>query len=469
MRRLYACLAVTAIACAGLVLFAQAPSPDWSSVDVETLQHFQALVRMDTSDPPGNEQPAAAYIEKVLRDAGIPVETFALEPHRPNVVARLKGSGRKRPILIMGHTDVVNVDPTKWTHPPFSAARDDGHIYGRGTLDDKDSVTAGLMTMLLLKRLNLTLDRDVIFLAEAGEEGSTRVGIQFMANQHFAAIDAEYCLAETGGVERKGGRVQYATVQTTEKVPRAIELTARGTSGHGSVPTSSNAIDQLARALTAVGAWRPPVRLNETTRMYFTRLAQMSAGVEAQRYRDVLDPKKAAGVDEYFRANDPTNAARLHATASTTMLSGGYRVNVIPGEAKATLDVRIMPDDNIDDVLGSIRKAVNHPAVSVEWAQRATRPPGSSRLDSEAFTTIEAAVTRHYQTKTLPIMSTGATDMAFLRAKGVQCYGIGPAVDVEDALKGFGSHSDQERIIERELYRFVHFTWDVVTSLAAAR
>ena len=203
--------------------------------------------------------------------------------------------------------------------------------------------------------------------------------------------------------------------------------------------------------------------------MYFTRMAQMSSGAEAQRYRDVLDPKKAASVDEYFRVNDPANAARLHATATPTMLSGGYRVNVIPGEAKATFDVRIMPDDDIDDVLGSIRKAVNNPAVSVEWAPRATRPPGASRLDSEAFTTIEAAVTRHYETKTLPVMSTGATDMAFLRAKGVQCYGIGPAVDVEDALKGFGSHSDQERIIERELYRFVRFTWDVVTSLASAR
>ena len=151
------------------------------------------------------------------------------------------------------------------------------------------------------------------------------------------------------------------------------------------------------------------------------------------------------------------------------MLSGGYRVNVIPGEAKATIDVRIMPDDDVDDVLGSIRKAVNNPAISVEWAPRATRPPGSSRLDTEAFTAIDAAVTRSYATRTLPVMSTGATDMAFLRAKGVQCYGIGPAIDVEDALKGFGSHSDQERILERELYRFVHFTWDIVTTLAASK
>jgi acetylornithine deacetylase/succinyl-diaminopimelate desuccinylase-like protein len=381
-----------AVAVVGLTIAAQAPaSPDWSRVDAETLQHFQALVRMDTSDPPGNEQPVGAYLQRVLQDAGIPVETFALEPNRPNVVARLKGNGRKRPILIMGHTDVVNVDPAKWTHPPFSAARDGEHLYGRGTLDDKDSVTAGLMTMLLLKRLAVPLDRDVIFLAEAGEEGSTRVGIQFMVNQHFAAIDAEYCLAETGGVERKGGQVRYATVQTTEKVPRAIELTARGVSAHGSVPLESNAILELSRALTAIGAWRPPVRLNDTTRVYFTRLAQMSSGAEAQRYRDVLDPRKAAAVDGYFRANDPANAARLHATASPTMLSSGYRVNVIPGEAKATIDVRILPDDDIDDVLGSIRKAVNNPAVSVEWAPRANQ---AARLEPAGYRSVQRARSR---------------------------------------------------------------------------
>ena len=135
------------------------------------MQHFQALVQMDTSDPPGNEQPAAAYLTQVLEKEGIPAQTFALEPQRPNVVARLKGNGTKRPLLIMGHTDVVNVDPKKWTHPPFSATRDGGYVYGRGTLDDKDNVTAALMVMLMLKRLNVPLDRDVIFLAEAGEEG----------------------------------------------------------------------------------------------------------------------------------------------------------------------------------------------------------------------------------------------------------------------------------------------------------
>ena len=181
----------------GLTLgFAQPSGVDWKAVEAETLKHFQSLIKFDTSDPPGNEKPAADYLKQVLEAEGIPVEVVALEPHRPNVIARLKGSGPKRPILIMGHTDVVNVDPKKWTHPPFAAVRDGGYVYGRGTVDDKDNVVAGLMIMLMLKRQNVPLDRDVIFLAEAGEEGSTRVGIQFVANQHFAKVESEYCLAE---------------------------------------------------------------------------------------------------------------------------------------------------------------------------------------------------------------------------------------------------------------------------------
>ena len=446
-----------------------AGSPDWTRVEEETLRHFQALVRFDTSDPPGNEQPAALYLRQVLEKEGIAVQTFTLEPNRTNVVARRKGNGSKRPLLIMAHTDVVNVDAAKWTHPPFSAAREGGYIYGRGTLDEKDNVVSALMVMLTLKRLNVPLDRDVIFLAEAGEEGNTRVGIQFMVNQRFPQIGAEYCLAETGGVTREGGQVKYATVQTLEKIPRAVDLTARGISGHGSVPLQSNSIVRLGAALGRLGDWHSTIRLNETTRAYFTRLAEMSTGAAAQRYHDVLDPQKVASVDRSFHANDPAKAALLHATGSPTIVDAGYRLNVIPSEAKAQIDLRILPDDDPEAVLESIRKTVNDPSIAVAFAPRDVRPGGTTRLDTEAFTTIEAAMRRQYATTTLPIMSTGATDMAYLRAKGVQCYGIGPAIDAEDAPKGFGSHSDQARILESELHRFVRFNWDVVTALAKRR
>ena len=447
----------------------QRTDPDWSAIDAEALRHFQALLRFDTSDPPGNEREAADYLKQVLEREGIPVEIFALEGHRPNVVARLKGDGSRRPLLLMGHTDVVSVDPTKWTHPPFSAAREGGYIYGRGTLDDKDNLTASLMMMLMLKRLNVPLTRDVIFLGESGEEGSTHVGIEFMVEKHFSAIDAEYCLAEGGGIRRENGRVHFAGVQTTEKVPRRVDLTATGVAGHASVPLESNALVHLASAIEKVARWEPPIRLNETTAMYFQRLAEISPPDAASRYRDLLVPGRAPGIDRYFRTHEPRHAALLHTTATPTIADGGYRINVIPSEAKASVDVRTLPDDDPAEILELVRKTIGDPAVKVEWGPRNVRPVGLSRLDSEAFKAIETAATKRYETVTIPVMGTGGTDMAYLRARGVQCYGIGPATDVEDPPKGFGAHSDQERILESELYRFIRFNWDIVTSLAAAK
>jgi acetylornithine deacetylase/succinyl-diaminopimelate desuccinylase-like protein len=455
----------------------QAPAqPDWAAVEAETLRHFQALVRMDTSDPPGGERPAADYLKQVLEREGIPVEIFALEAHRPNVVARLKGSGRKRPLLIMGHTDVVNVDPKKWTHPPFGADRDGGYVYGRGTVDDKDNLTAALMVMLMLKRGNVALDRDVIFLAEAGEEGTTRVGIEFMINQHFGAIDAEYCYAEGGSVTRQGGAVRYASIQTVEKIPNGIDLIARGPSGHGSVPLQTNAIAHLSKAVATIAEWQPPIDLNDTTGAYFKRLAALSPPEQAQHYRDVIsgDPKRMAAADAWLRANEPSKASMLRTSISPNIVQGGYRNNVIPSEAKATLDVRMTPDENPDRFLAQVKKVINDPAIEVVfngWPPTTTGKPrngGESRIDSEAFTVAEAAITKHYQTTTLPTMSTGASDMAFLREKGMQCYGVGPATDIEDGPKGFGAHSDQERILESELHRFVRFHWDIVVNMARA-
>src|SRR5216117_3540707 len=190
----------------------QGPAIDWEKEKAEILQHYRALVQVNTTY--GNETRVVEYLKKVLDAEGIPSKTFALDPNRANLVARLKGNGRKRPILIMGHTDVVTIDPAKWTFPPFSATRDGGYVYGRGSLDDRPHLVAGLMTMLLLKRLNVPLDRDIIFLAEAGEEGTTRVGIDFMAREHYQDISAEYCLAEGGETPRVGGRVKYAGIET---------------------------------------------------------------------------------------------------------------------------------------------------------------------------------------------------------------------------------------------------------------
>ncbi len=450
---------------------AQNQGPDWVQVDEEVLEHFRTMVRMDTTDPPGREIELTEYLVSVLQAEGIEVDVYALEADRPNVVARLRGNGSKRPLLLMAHQDTVNVDPDKWVFPPFSAERDGGWIYGRGTVDDKDNVAAALMTMLLLKRQNVELDRDVIFLAESGEEGATRIGIEYMVNEHFASIDAEHCIAEGGSVVRQGGRVHYAGVQTGEKLPRAIELSSTGVAGHGSVPLQSNAIVALSRAITAAADWQPPVRFSDTISTYFSRLAAVSEPDAAARYRALLSP----GTPEfdralaYLKANEPRNAAVLFSTISPTIVDGGYRVNVIPSDATATLDVRLLPQEEPEAFLAALRDVVNDASVSVNWAARDVRPGASSRLDTEAFRVIEEVMQAHYDTTVIPTMSTGATDMAYLRARGIQCYGIGPAIDAEDGPLGFGAHSDQERIIESELYRFVRAHYDIVERLAAAQ
>ena len=468
MRRLT--LAIAAFST--VVLSAQDRQPDWPRIEKEALEHFQTLVRFNTADPGGVERPAAEYLKQVLDDNAIPAQILELEERRSNVLARLKGNGKKRPLLIMGHLDTVSIDEKKWTFPPFGATRNAGYIYGRGTVDDKDNATAALMAMLTLKRLNVPLDRDVIFLAEAGEEGNSRLGIQFMANQHFPEIDAEYCLAEGGNVTRENGKVKFASVQTLEKIPHAVELVARGPSGHASVPLKNNAVAHLAEAVSKAAQWRVPIRLNETTRVYFQRLAELSSPEDAKRYRDILsnDPKVSGPADDYFLEREPRHASMIRTSISPTMIQAGYRINVIPSEVKATLDVRMHPGDTPEDFLAALKKVINDPSVEVRWAQRDVRPgTGSARLDFEGFKVVEAMVRKDYETVTLPTMSTGATDMAYLRAKGMQCYGIGPALDIEDGPKGFGAHSDQERIVESELYRFVRFHYDVVAELAGAK
>ena len=461
----------TALAALAASPRAQTSAPDWRAVEDETLRHYQALLRLDTSSPPGNEIRAVDYLAQVLKREGIPYEVFAKDPQRPNLVARIKGNGKKRPILVMGHTDVVTVDPKKWTFPPFSATRDGGYVYGRGAVDDKDSVVAGLMLMLTLKRTGAALDRDVIFLAESGEEGAPEFGAQFMIDNHLAAIDAEYCFAEGGGIVRSGGQARQANIGTTEKEPRPIEVIARGSAGHGSVPRLDNAIVRLSDALAKIAAWVPPLQINETTVAYFRTLSPLVPPDVAARYRDVLNPnpKISGPADEWLLENEPQHWSMLHTSLVPTVIEGGYRYNVIPSEAKAIVDVRLHPEEDQKTFLDRVRAVVNDPRVEVRWYRDPYRPAGASRLNTEAFTVLQAQLKAHYNTAALPTMGTGATDMSQMRSKGLQCYGIGPAIDTEDAGKGFGAHSDQERILESELHRFVRFQYDVVMDLARAR
>jgi len=440
---------------------------DWTATNAELLRHFQALVRIDTQDPPGNETKAVDYIKKVLEADGIPVTVASRDPARANAIARIKGNGSKRPVLIMGHTDTVKVDPSKWTFPPFSATRDGGYVYGRGVLDNKWQVAANMETMLLLKRRGIPLDRDVIFVAEAGEEAATGPGIEYLVNERWNEIDSEFCIAEAGEVLRRGGQLRYAMTETAEKQPKGARLVARGPSGHGSRPLRSSAILHLAQAIEKLALWDPPMRLNETTRAYFKMLASLAPAADAARYNALLDAGKAADARAYLAEREPHHYSMLHTSISPDIISGGFQVNVIPSEAEATLDIRALPDENIEAFYEQMRRVINDPAITLIPSTANQRPgPPPSRMDSDMYRAIEAANKKVYDIATLPYMQTGATDMAFLRAKGMQCYGVSLATDEEDMLKGFAAHSDQERVLEDSLYKYLQFQWEVLGATA---
>lgn len=463
--------AVVAGAVISLGAQARPAAPDWAAVAPEALSIYQSLVRFDSSV---SEKAEAEWLKALFDKEGIPAQVFALDPQRPNVVARLKGSGAKRPLLILGHLDTVTVDASKWSVPPFSATRQDGFVYGRGTIDDKDNLASAIVTMLLVKRLNVPLDRDLILLAESGEEGQSNLGIGHMMAEHYDQIDAEYCIAEGGDTIREKGAVRYATVQVIEKISRGVDLTAKGVSGHGSVPLTSNAIAHLGNAVGKFVTWQPDVKLDETTGRYFRRLAPLAATPEqAKAYRDIVspDPKVAAAAADWLWQHEPRHASMARTSVSPTLFSGGFRTNVIPSDAKARLDVRMVPSEDPAALLAQIKKAVNDPNVDVSFAPgggtRPVIPP--TRLDGELFTAAESANTAVYNVSTLPSMSTYATDMWPLRAKGVQCIGIGAGVDLEDQSAGYGMHGDQERLRESEFQRFVRFNWELVTRLVRAR
>jgi acetylornithine deacetylase/succinyl-diaminopimelate desuccinylase-like protein len=239
------------------------------------------------------------------------------------------------------------VQREKWPVDPFGAVLKDGYVWGRGSFDDKDKLAANLMVMLVLKRSGAKLDRDVIFLAEPGEEGTTKPGIEFMVNQHLDEINAEFALTEGGSANLENGRVTSVGIQTTEKLPRSVRLIVNGTSGHASIPRVDNAIVHLATAVGKVGTWETPMRLNETTRTYFEKLATISPPDKAARYRTLSDPARTEEIQRYLAVNEPEHYSMLRTSVVPTILKGGFRVNVIPSEAEATVDIRALPDEDM--------------------------------------------------------------------------------------------------------------------------
>jgi acetylornithine deacetylase/succinyl-diaminopimelate desuccinylase-like protein len=416
-----------------------------------TRVHLERLIRLDTQNPPGNELITARYFDSVFKQIpGVETHVLVVAPNRANFIARLRaGAPSQRAVLVMGHMDVVGADTAKWQTNPFVPTAKGGYLYGRGGIDDKGMLAAAAAALQQLAARRDRLTRDVIFLATAAEEGGD-VGIDVVAERHFDLIrDAEFALNEGGRVRVQDGFVRTVNVQTTEKVSYNVVATATGPSGHGSVPLPDNALAALARAASRVHEWKAPVKLNETTRIYFARLATIEPDTSVRRAMQQVSSAQSTNAQIDAAATvlsrDPLYNAVLRTGQSLTLMSGGIRSNVIPSEGRSTFNVRVLPNDDVREIVRQMQRVGGEGQVTFSLTGTVQPSPPPSPVTSALFRSMEAAAkAMEPRTTVIPFMSTGATDGAVLRAKGIPTYGILPMpLAMEDELR---MHGDNERV-----------------------
>lgn len=430
-----------------------------------TRQYLTDLIRLDTSNPPGNETRVAQYLKQVADAHGIYAELQGSDPTRLNFIARLKGSGKGRPLLLIAHSDTVPAERSQWTVDPFSAENRGGFIYGRGTQDDKSLLAAELAVMIELKRRNIKLGRDLILLAEADEEaGST--GIEWMIHNKYSLIDSEFALNEGGFILETKDGPRIFNIQTTEKIPTRIVLTAKGTAADGSVPRGDDAVTHIAAAVTKLVQAEQPVRINPTTRRYFRELSRVPEYSWLDPIRRRLeDPATAQSAAAQIRAHDPDLDDLLRTTVVPTMLRAGTQINVIPNSAEARLDVMRMPSETKEEVLARFKAAVNDPAVDIALAPGQQMPAAEpSAVTTPLYHSMERAIGRLYpHDVVVPFMSRSASDSSYLRARGTAVYGV--PVFLRETGEG-RSHGNDERIAPKVLEDGVELLWQMVIEAA---
>lgn len=441
---------------------------NFNGLQDDALRTLVDLVQLNTSQPAGNEILAARYLKARLDGAGIAARIYESRPGRASIVARIKGNGKKRPLLLLGHTDVVTVEPEHWSFPPFSGTVNDGRIYGRGAADDKSIVAAAFETLLALHRYHIPLDRDVIFLGVADEEAGGQLGITYMVNNHLDEINAEFAINEGGRgyIDPESGQYVSFQIGTAEKTPRRAHLYVRGKAGHGSVPTRDNPVGVLARAVARLFETPLPMALNETTRTFFERMARYSPPAEAEVYREILGPNPSMAVQERLRDINPSYYSIIRTSISPTIFKAGYQRNVIPSEAEATLDIRALPGTDPRQMFGAIREIIDDPRVEIE-PMPVTRPAHNpAPLNNDMFRAFEQVLARrHPHAVVLPVMLTGATDSAQLRAAGIASYGFGPGVVIGDDN---GVHGNNEYLRVAPFEEYVRLMWELVNQVAAS-
>jgi acetylornithine deacetylase/succinyl-diaminopimelate desuccinylase-like protein len=445
--------------------------PNLATLATEAQVWLADLIRINTSNPPGNELAAANYAASVLRKENITAEVLELVPGRGVVVARLQAGplpDPSRALLLVSHLDVVGVDPAKWSVDAFGGVIKDGHLYGRGAIDGKGMVAANLAAFIGLKRAGVRLNRDVIFLAGADEEESGAASLRVVIEKHWDKIACAFALSEGGRVLLRDGKTQYVGVQASEKVPYNVSVIATGSAGHGSVPRPDNALVKLAAAVEKIAAYRAPAQPITLTRRYFERLATVEDEDTARWMRALETPQRLELAAGRLSEMSPVWSSMLRDTVAPTQLRAGVRSNVVPSEAWANLNVGLLPGNSIDALVAQLQKAVNDPHIrfAVVPGGGVSAPPSSP--DSELFQAIQRVVPQQFPgAVVVPFLSTGATDSATLRLRNVQALGLLPFPLTEaDEQRARG---DDERLPLASFRTGVEFLYRVVYEFAAVK
>ncbi len=438
---------------------------DWEATRAEVAGYLQGLIQIDTTNPPGNETEAARYLAGILQSEGFTPTIVESAPGRGNLLARLPGGGEET-LMLLGHTDVVAVEPEHWTHPPFSGALVDGYVWGRGALDMKNMVAANLMVFLLLHREGVQLNRDIAFAATADEEaGKGDHGPGWILDHRPELWDAPLIITEGGGSDFVVGGQRFYTCQTGQKGLCRLRVIARGTPGHGSMPHGESAILKLARSLAGLEGAVLPAHISQSVRRFVEGIAERRPETEAEIWRQVLDESScdeallALPIDGEWRRE---LGAVLRNTASVTMLEAGSKINVIPGEATAWVDGRLAPGQTQESFAAELRAFIGD---EVEIAVDQYTPPLEAGANTTLFHTIEAVMkAREPDAPVLPYLMPAGTDAKHIvpRRPQTQIYGFMPYRQQAGTEEMKLIHGHDERTSVDELLFATQVLYEVV-------
>jgi acetylornithine deacetylase/succinyl-diaminopimelate desuccinylase-like protein len=431
----------------------------WEHCEDQAVQLLQEYLRVDTSNPPGNEIQAAEFFHRLFDEQGISNTVFAYAPGRANLYAVLKGDGSLRPLVLLNHLDVVRAERKNWKAPPFSGAILDGEIYGRGALDMKDEGMIQAMAMLIAAREKLPLKRDLIFLATADEEVGDSGSAWIIENHPELVRQAEYLITEGGSnLIHQGGKTVYG-IGVAEKAPFWIRMTATGRGGHGSIPIADSAPNRLVRALHRVVNWETPIRLLPSVEQFFRDVAPLEREPRASEFRNIRKALENPAFAKALSQDEDFNYL-LRDTVSLTVLKGSPQTNVIPDTAYGELDVRLLPGEDPQAFLAQLRSVVADDGITLEPISR-YRKPNSSPTDTSLYRTIEQTV-HEYNPNALvaPSLNGGYTECQMYRPLGLTCYGFIP-IEVTPEQEAT-EHAANERVPVEQIRRGVKMFYEVV-------